>query len=60
MFICLQKMTILFFAVAISMVYAAAVESNSLSVKDADRLGLLFNANESRMLSIIYFSFDFV
>ena len=51
-------MTVLFFAVAISMVYAAAVESNSLSVKDADRLGIIFNANESRMLSIIYFPFD--
>ena len=51
-------MIVRFFAVAISMVYAAAVESNSLSVKDADRLGIIFNANESRMLSIIYFPFD--
>ena len=53
-------MIVLSFAVAIAMVYAAAVESNSLSVKDADRLDRLFNANESRMLSIIYFPADFV
>jgi hypothetical protein len=41
-------MIVLFFAVAISMVYAASVDTNSLSLKDANRLGILFNANESR------------
>jgi hypothetical protein len=47
-YLCVFFKIVLFFAVAISMVYAASVDTSSLSLKDADRLGILFNANQSR------------
>ena len=49
------KMIVLFFAVTISMVYAASVDTNPLTLKDADRLGILFIANTSRKLFIVNF-----
>lgn len=47
-------MAVLLLVVTISMVSAASVGSgNTISIKDQNRLGILFNANTSRKLPTI-------